>query len=161
LSIGEIWNRRAKPESPNALSQPSPQRAASAARIDLLCVSSFRPRFGVGLCHGSGGFAPQRPVRSIKQRGATKFAFSAASCLSYLARGRAILGTFRFLLALSVALSHFGTVWGYHIMNGRMAVQCFYMISGFPISLVLSHKYDPSTADGRRLFYSNRALRIF
>ena len=71
------------------------------------------------------------------------------------------MGTFRFLLALSVALSHFGTVWGYHIMNGRMAVQCFYMISGFLISLVLSHKYDPSTADGRRLFYSNRALRIF
>jgi peptidoglycan/LPS O-acetylase OafA/YrhL len=71
------------------------------------------------------------------------------------------LGTFRFLLALSVALSHFGTVWGYHIMNGRMAVQCFYMISGFLISLVLSQKYDPNTADGRRLFYSNRALRIF
>ncbi len=42
-----------------------------------------------------------------------------------------------------------------------MAVQCFYMISGFLISLVLSHKYDPSTAEGRRLFYSNRALRIF
>src|SRR5215471_8295156 len=78
-----------------------------------------------------------------------------------LISGVGILGTFRFLLALSVALSHFGTVWGYHIMNGRMAVQCFYMISGFLISLVLSHKYDPSTADGRRLFYSNRALRIF
>src|SRR5262245_11176416 len=46
-------------------------------------------------------------------------------------------------------------------MNGRMAVQCFYMISGFLISLVLSHKYDPSTVEGRRLFYSNRALRIF
>src|SRR5262245_63524562 len=46
-------------------------------------------------------------------------------------------------------------------MNGRMAVQCFYMISGFLISLVLSHKYDPSTTEGRRLFYSNRALRIF
>jgi peptidoglycan/LPS O-acetylase OafA/YrhL len=71
------------------------------------------------------------------------------------------LGTFRFLLALSVALSHFGSVWGYHIMNGRMAVQCFYMISGFLISLVLSHKYDASTAEGRRLFYTNRALRIF
>jgi peptidoglycan/LPS O-acetylase OafA/YrhL len=71
------------------------------------------------------------------------------------------LGTFRFLLALSVALSHFGAVWGYHIMNGRMAVQCFYMISGFLISLVLSRKYDPDTRDGRWLFYSNRALRIF
>jgi peptidoglycan/LPS O-acetylase OafA/YrhL len=65
------------------------------------------------------------------------------------------------LLALSVALAHFGAVWGYHIMNGRMAVQCFYMISGFLISLVLSQKYDPDTADGRWLFYTNRALRIF
>jgi len=71
------------------------------------------------------------------------------------------VGTFRFLLAMSVALSHFGTVWGYHVMNGRMAVQCFYMISGFLISLVLSKKYDAGSADGRRLFYSNRALRIF
>jgi peptidoglycan/LPS O-acetylase OafA/YrhL len=60
-----------------------------------------------------------------------------------------------------VALGHFGTVWGYYMMNGRMAVQCFYMISGFLISLVLSQKYDPTTADGRWLFYTNRALRIF
>jgi peptidoglycan/LPS O-acetylase OafA/YrhL len=75
--------------------------------------------------------------------------------------GVGALGTFRLLLALSVALSHFGTVWGYHILNARMAVQCFFMISGFLISLVLSQKYDASTAEGRRLFYSNRALRIF
>jgi peptidoglycan/LPS O-acetylase OafA/YrhL len=72
-----------------------------------------------------------------------------------------ILGTFRFLLALSVALGHFGTVSGYYMMNGRMAVQCFYMVSGFLISLVLTHKYDPSTPEGRWLFYTNRALRIF
>jgi peptidoglycan/LPS O-acetylase OafA/YrhL len=71
------------------------------------------------------------------------------------------LGTFRFLLALSVVLSHFGTIAGYYMMNGRMAVQCFYMVSGFLISLVLSQKYDPKTADGRWLFYTNRALRIF
>jgi peptidoglycan/LPS O-acetylase OafA/YrhL len=71
------------------------------------------------------------------------------------------LGTFRFLLALSVVLSHFGTIAGYYMMNGRMAVQCFYMVSGFLISLVLSQKYDPNTADGRWLFYTNRALRIF
>ena len=71
------------------------------------------------------------------------------------------MGTFRFLLAMSVTLGHFGTVWGYHIMNGRMAVQCFFMISGFLISLVLSQKYDPGTADGRALFYTNRALRFF
>jgi len=71
------------------------------------------------------------------------------------------LGTFRFLLALSVALGHFGTISGYYMMNGRMAVQCFYMVSGFLISLVLSRKYDPGTSEGRWLFYTNRALRIF
>jgi peptidoglycan/LPS O-acetylase OafA/YrhL len=42
-----------------------------------------------------------------------------------------------------------------------MAVQCFYMVSGFLISLVLSAKYDASTPAGLRLFYTNRALRIF
>jgi peptidoglycan/LPS O-acetylase OafA/YrhL len=46
-------------------------------------------------------------------------------------------------------------------MDGQMAVQCFYMVSGFLISLILSGKYDTSTASGLRLFYTNRALRIF
>jgi peptidoglycan/LPS O-acetylase OafA/YrhL len=42
-----------------------------------------------------------------------------------------------------------------------MAVQCFYMVSGFLISLVLSGKYDARTSVGLKLFYTNRALRIF
>jgi peptidoglycan/LPS O-acetylase OafA/YrhL len=71
------------------------------------------------------------------------------------------LGTFRFLLALAVVVSHFGGLWGHRPMNGLMAVQCFYMVSGFLISLVLSGKYDASVPAGLRLFYTNRALRIF
>ena len=71
------------------------------------------------------------------------------------------MGTFRFLLALAVVLNHFEGVWGYYMMLGSMAVQSFFMISGFLIALVLSQKYDPGTADGRRLFFSNRLLRIF
>jgi peptidoglycan/LPS O-acetylase OafA/YrhL len=46
-------------------------------------------------------------------------------------------------------------------MDAGMAVQCFYIVSGFLISLVLSQKYDARTAEGLWLFYSNRALRIF
>jgi peptidoglycan/LPS O-acetylase OafA/YrhL len=46
-------------------------------------------------------------------------------------------------------------------MDAGRAVQCFYLVSGFLISLVLSDKYDARTAEGRWLFYSNRALRIF
>jgi peptidoglycan/LPS O-acetylase OafA/YrhL len=71
------------------------------------------------------------------------------------------LGTFRFLLAIAVTVSHFGGLWGHRFMDGLMAVQCFYMVSGFLISLVLSGKYDASTRAGLRLFYANRALRIF
>jgi peptidoglycan/LPS O-acetylase OafA/YrhL len=71
------------------------------------------------------------------------------------------VGTFRFLLAIAVAAWHAEGLWAHHIMNGRMAVQCFYMVSGFLISLILSGKYDASTAAGLRLFYTNRALRIF
>jgi peptidoglycan/LPS O-acetylase OafA/YrhL len=71
------------------------------------------------------------------------------------------LGTFRFLLAIAVTVSHFGGLWGHRFMDGLMAVQCFYMVSGFLISLVLSGKYDANTPAGLRLFYTNRALRIF
>jgi peptidoglycan/LPS O-acetylase OafA/YrhL len=71
------------------------------------------------------------------------------------------LGTFRFLLAIAVTVSHFGGLWGHRFMDGLMAVQCFYMVSGFLISLVLTGKYDANTPAGLRLFYTNRALRIF
>jgi peptidoglycan/LPS O-acetylase OafA/YrhL len=71
------------------------------------------------------------------------------------------MGTFRFLLAIAVVVSHAGDLWGHRMMDGLMAVQCFYIVSGFLISLILSGKYDTSTPEGLRLFYTNRALRIF
>jgi peptidoglycan/LPS O-acetylase OafA/YrhL len=70
------------------------------------------------------------------------------------------MGTLRFLLALAVALVHGGSVYGYRIMGGQQAVQIFYIISGFLITLILNRKYEP-TARGNWLFYSNRAARIF
>ena len=71
------------------------------------------------------------------------------------------MGTLRILLALAVALSHFGGISGYAMMNGVVAVQCFFMISGFLISFVLSTKYDADSSAGRKLFYTSRLLRIF
>lgn len=41
-------------------------------------------------------------------------------------------------------------------MSGDQAIICFYVISGFLITLILNEKYR-----ARRLFYVNRALRIF
>lgn len=70
------------------------------------------------------------------------------------------MGSFRFLLALAVALVHGGTVYGYQIMGGQQAVQSFYVVSGFLITFILNRKYEASLR-GTWLFYSNRALRIF
>jgi len=58
-------------------------------------------------------------------------------------------------LALSVALSHFGGPVA--LFNSRYAVQCFYIISGYLIAMILAEKYSGQY----RLFYTNRAARIY
>ena len=44
------------------------------------------------------------------------------------------MGTIRLLLALAVVLSH---SYGYLLVGGRLAVQMFYIISGYLISYIL------------------------
>jgi peptidoglycan/LPS O-acetylase OafA/YrhL len=69
------------------------------------------------------------------------------------------MGSFRFLLAAAVMLSHFAfypNALPYQL-PGDIAVEAFYVISGFLITLVLSKKYG----DSLFTFYTNRALRIF
>lgn len=69
-----------------------------------------------------------------------------------------MLGTFRLVLALLVALSHAGaTIAGFN--PGVVAVVCFYLISGYVMTGLLRDHY----ADVRRIphFYLDRALRIF
>jgi peptidoglycan/LPS O-acetylase OafA/YrhL len=65
----------------------------------------------------------------------------------------------RLLLALSVLLDHsrFEQAFGFTaIIGGPLAVQAFFMISGFYIGLILDTRYHDV-----RLFWSNRFLRIF
>lgn len=69
------------------------------------------------------------------------------------------VGTFRLLLAVIVMLGHLSF---YpqpipYFMPGGIAVEAFYIVSGFLITLVLVEKYQ----DRLLLFYSNRALRIY
>ena len=69
------------------------------------------------------------------------------------------MGMLRTLLALSVVLDHLGggtTDW---LVGGRLAVQLFYVISGFLISYVLTATDHYRGAPGR--FYANRALRLY
>lgn len=64
------------------------------------------------------------------------------------------MGVIRLILALAVVLSHMlGS--GVGIISGGLAVQAFFIVSGFYMALVLDSKY----AD-RGLFYSNRLLRL-
>jgi peptidoglycan/LPS O-acetylase OafA/YrhL len=69
-----------------------------------------------------------------------------------------MLGTFRFALAILVALSH-ADVRVAGLNPGVVAVVCFYLISGYVMTgLVRSHY---ATIDRIPYFYADRALRIF
>jgi peptidoglycan/LPS O-acetylase OafA/YrhL len=68
------------------------------------------------------------------------------------------MGVLRILLALSVVVAHVGPLLGLRFFGGGvMAVETFYMLSGFYMALVLSTRYRSRTRD----FYFNRFLRLF
>lgn len=70
------------------------------------------------------------------------------------------MGIIRILLALSVVIVHTGSLYGYNIVGGELAVQAFYIISGFYMSLILNEKYI-NKSNSYSLFISNRFLRLF
>src|SRR5688572_32808603 len=74
------------------------------------------------------------------------------------------MGIIRFLLAAFVVIVHSaplfgeigpGTTWNIGL-NGDMAVSCFFIISGFLITMILDEKYL-----NLRTFYLTRAVRIY
>lgn len=69
------------------------------------------------------------------------------------------MGILRFLLALAVILTHTGGIFKYSITGGTIAVQTFFLISGYLICLVLMTKYNE--VGGLLDFYKGRFLRIF
>jgi peptidoglycan/LPS O-acetylase OafA/YrhL len=62
----------------------------------------------------------------------------------------------RTLLAVSVLITHSAPIFGIRLLGGDTAVICFFVISGFLITLILNEKYRDLKA-----FYVNRALRIY
>src|SRR4029079_11666669 len=70
--------------------------------------------------------------------------------------GERALGLIRVLLAMAVLFGHLPILENVHIMGAALAVQAFFIVSGFYMALVLSGKYSGQT----RLFYSNRLLRL-
>ena len=73
------------------------------------------------------------------------------------------MGLLRFLLAISVVTAHCGLLFGkIEFVGGEMAVQSFFIISGFYMSLVLDGKYSAtSNFKQYKLFISNRLLRLY
>lgn len=69
------------------------------------------------------------------------------------------MGGLRLLLAAIVLFEHTGGLGGYAMTGGAIAVQCFFMISGFYMGLVLNERYDRPALN--RAFYTNRFIRIF
>lgn len=69
------------------------------------------------------------------------------------------MGIIRTLLAIAVVADHTDGFFGFRLITGQGAVQSFYVISGFYMSLVLQRKYAPDW-QGTRLFYQNRYLRL-
>ena len=70
------------------------------------------------------------------------------------------MGTLRLLLALSVLASHVGAIYGLNMVGGAIAVQAFFIISGFYMSLILNEKYV-GVNNSFKLFISNRFLRLY
>ena len=70
------------------------------------------------------------------------------------------MGTIRFLLALAVVCAHVGKLPFTVPLGGLLAVQSFYVISGFLIALVWDRRYS-RLPNGLSLFYANRAARIY
>jgi peptidoglycan/LPS O-acetylase OafA/YrhL len=70
------------------------------------------------------------------------------------------MGLTRFLLALAVVVTHSPTqqLFGAYLLNGVSAVQAFYIISGFLITMVLAERRE---YDSAKAFYVSRYLRLW
>ena len=61
---------------------------------------------------------------------------------------------------MSVAIGHWGPLYGVVLINAQIAVLLFFIISGFYMSLIINERYR-LLKNWRRKFILNRALRIY
>ena len=70
------------------------------------------------------------------------------------------MGFIRLFLAICVVTSHCGEIFSLPMMTGNVAVQLFYIVSGFYMSIILNEKYN-LRSNSYWLFISNRMLRLY
>ena len=51
------------------------------------------------------------------------------------------MGTIRLLLALFVVVTHTESFFGFNFTGGQVAVEIFFIISGFYMTMILNEKY--------------------
>lgn len=71
------------------------------------------------------------------------------------------VGLIRLFLALAVVVGHSSTVLGVSLGSGRLAVECFFVISGFYMAMVLETKYGLLTERRWRTFMASRIGRLY
>ncbi|MEG5853439.1 acyltransferase family protein [Enterobacter mori] len=69
------------------------------------------------------------------------------------------MGLLRLLLAICVIASHTNPIFGLEMLKGDYAVEIFFMISGFYMSIILNEKYKGKGSYAT--FISNRFLKIY
>lgn len=70
------------------------------------------------------------------------------------------MGIIRTILALIVLISHTDPLFGFNFLGGKIAVQAFYVISGFYMALILNEKYI-GINNSYKLFITNRLIRLY
>lgn len=71
------------------------------------------------------------------------------------------MGGLRFLLAAAVIMQHSSPMFLPKILPGTVAVEMFFIISGFYMSLILSGKYDARSPGAVWRFYASRFFRLW
>ena len=69
------------------------------------------------------------------------------------------MGLLRLILAITVVIAHSDSVLGFRFTGGLVAVEMFFMISGFYMTMILDKKYIGKGSYS--LFLSNRFLRLY
>lgn len=69
------------------------------------------------------------------------------------------MGSLRLILALSVLFSHIGDIPGFKLLPADVAVNCFFILSGFYMSLGLNEKYKDRSHNSE--FYIGRVWRLW
>ena len=69
------------------------------------------------------------------------------------------MGIIRLILAIAVVIVHTEPIFGFELVRGRVAVQSFFIISGFYMAMILNEKYIGKNS--YKLFITNRLLRLY